>query len=128
MNRTICFFFFFSEMLSEMLIPWMAGLCPVHSSGKRMMDITVVFLYAPWVNVLLVMHSFFYLFISKKYLNVSNSVKSYFKQMAEMEAKNIRMCPEVLHNEQMVHLRLYHASCMVKNLQTKVIWGVGKKY
>ncbi|RXN10462.1 E3 ubiquitin-protein ligase RNF213-alpha-like protein [Labeo rohita] len=38
--------------------------------------------------------------------------------MAEMEARNIQMCHEVLHNEQMCHLRLYHASCMVKTVQS----------
>ncbi|XP_050988107.1 uncharacterized protein LOC127178950 [Labeo rohita] len=38
--------------------------------------------------------------------------------MAEMEARNVQMCHEVLHNEQMCHLRLYHASCMVKTVQS----------
>lgn len=47
--------------------------------------------------------------------------------MAEMEAKNIKMCQEILHNEQMGYLRLYHASCMVKNLQPEVLLGIKKK-
>lgn len=47
--------------------------------------------------------------------------------MAEMEAKNIKMCQEILYNEQMGYLRLYHASCMVKNLQPEVLLGILKK-
>ncbi|KAG9283629.1 HMG domain-containing protein 3-like [Astyanax mexicanus] len=39
--------------------------------------------------------------------------------MAEMEAKHLKMCPEVLHTGQLLHLRIYHATCMVKNLQTE---------
>ncbi|XP_057177887.1 uncharacterized protein LOC130546561 [Triplophysa rosa] len=37
--------------------------------------------------------------------------------MAEMEAKNIKMNNERLHNKQLGYLRLYHASYMVRRLQ-----------
>lgn len=48
--------------------------------------------------------------------------------MAEMEAKSIKMCQEILHTEQMGYLRLYHASCMVKHLQPEVTLEIQKVY
>lgn len=48
--------------------------------------------------------------------------------MAEMEAKSIKMCQEILHTEQMEYLRLYHASCMVKHLQPEVTIEIQKVY
>ncbi len=40
--------------------------------------------------------------------------------MAEMEAKGLKMSPELLQTDQLIHLRLCHASCLVENLQTEV--------
>ncbi len=40
--------------------------------------------------------------------------------MAEMAAKGVKMSPESLQTDQLIHLRLYHASCLVENLQTEV--------
>lgn len=37
-----------------------------------------------------------------------------------MEAKGLNMPSELLHTEQLIHLRVYHASCLVENIQTEV--------
>ncbi|KAI7789665.1 hypothetical protein IRJ41_016594 [Triplophysa rosa] len=39
--------------------------------------------------------------------------------MAEMEAKGLNMSSEQLHREQLIHLQVYHASCLVKDMQAK---------
>ncbi|XP_065129172.2 uncharacterized protein [Paramisgurnus dabryanus] len=41
--------------------------------------------------------------------------------VAEMEARNIKMNHEMLHIEQLRHLRLYHATSMVKNIQSEAV-------
>ncbi|XP_077093816.1 uncharacterized protein LOC143745582 [Siphateles boraxobius] len=38
---------------------------------------------------------------------------------AEMEAKGLNMSSELLHTEQLIHLRVYHASWLVENTQTE---------
>ncbi|XP_058627749.1 uncharacterized protein LOC131537991 isoform X2 [Onychostoma macrolepis] len=49
--------------------------------------------------------------------NDGNNCGVFVCTMAEMEAKGLKMSPELLHTDQLIHLRLYHASCLVENLE-----------
>ncbi|XP_050957408.1 uncharacterized protein LOC127158281 [Labeo rohita] len=51
--------------------------------------------------------------------NDGNNCGVFVCTMAEMEAKGLKMSSELLHTDQLIHLRVYHASCLVENLQTE---------